>query len=381
MSPGAPAGAAKWLKTGFAQAAAAQGHERAEAAERQRGGKRPPARESPVAAPPAPSPARVAAQPRRRRGVARSPSGDGSGRSEPLRHGQLDAPSPPALIGVRRAAAALCGSLGCQSAGSHSRGRRTAPCGAEGGGAAAAERRRGTSLHLPPAQLGAGRAVCCSCSCSAFPLAEGRRSRAGNRPAGAPQRRPCRGRGAARGLPGECGSDTCWAGEGRVAAPQTRGRPGGKRRAAAAGAGGGGGCRPVRIPPPRGHGRSPALRGKAAAGRAAQRGLVPVRCGGGALASGSSGVGDQVGASLSFGFPREAWISRAAPGGRRKAFGSGHDAWVGMGNFVFSRPTTQMPPSSADAVTLPRLLAWAAPCHLTHNSERPRQAASHCSGN
>lgn len=34
--------------------------------------------------------------------------------------------APPSLIGVRRAVAALCGRLGCQSAGSHSRGRRTA---------------------------------------------------------------------------------------------------------------------------------------------------------------------------------------------------------------------------------------------------------------
>lgn len=83
MSPGAAgrAGTARRLKMGFAQAAAAQGCERAEAAERQRGGTRPPARESPVAVPPAASPARGSAQPHRRRGAARSPSGDG--RAEP----------------------------------------------------------------------------------------------------------------------------------------------------------------------------------------------------------------------------------------------------------------------------------------------------------
>lgn len=112
-----------------------------------------------------------------------------------LRHGQPHTArrsSPPALIGVRQAAAALCGRLACQSAGSHSRGRRKVPCDAGGGGAAATEGRRGTWLHLQPAQLGtkAGQAPA---PVGAAPLSRGLGS-AGGESAGAPP-----GPGVARG--------------------------------------------------------------------------------------------------------------------------------------------------------------------------------------
>lgn len=92
-------------------------------------------------------------------------------------------------------------------------GQEAAPCGAERGGAAAAERRRGTSLHLLPAQLGAeaGEPPTAPAAAPHSPrLGSGGPGRRTD-PRGLHRAAP-RARSGPRGLPGECGSDTCWPG-------------------------------------------------------------------------------------------------------------------------------------------------------------------------
>lgn len=185
-----------------------------------------------------------------------------------LCHGQPHSaqhPSPPALIGVRQAA--LCGRLSCQSAGSHSRGRRTAPCGAGGGGAAAAERRRGTWLHLQPAQLRAeaGKAPA---PVGAAPLLGGRGIREGSA-------------GPGPGSPAARDSDTWRPGLGRRRCASAPGASGRTRGASAGGAPGARNTLLRASPAAAGSRRSPALRGKAVPARSAAwagacQGCVPL---------------------------------------------------------------------------------------------------------
>lgn len=103
--------------------------------------------------------------------------------------------APPSLIGVRRAVAALCGRLGCQSAGSHSRGRRTAL----------------RKAAPPPRGVEAPRLTCCRHDAARRGTA---RRGAGRGGAGCHREPPARGTGGRgwgprRGTRGECGSDTC----------------------------------------------------------------------------------------------------------------------------------------------------------------------------
>lgn len=205
-----------------------------------------------------------------------------------LRHGQSHTarrPSPPALIGVRQAAAALCGRLGCQSAGSHSRGRSAVP---------------GEAALLPRRGVEAPRFTCGR-------LSPGRRR--GRRPCpGEPLRCPggCgrgirggrAGRGGGAGSLPVPGSDTWWPGLGRRRCASAPGASAGTR-----GSGRGRAQERAQVPkippsvPP------PLLRGAGEARRSGgrrlqldpQRGLVPVRaacrCGEGALAPSVSRVG------------------------------------------------------------------------------------------
>ncbi|XP_064018348.1 uncharacterized protein LOC135185522 [Pogoniulus pusillus] len=292
---------------------------------------------------------------------------------ERLRHRQTtDTPSPPALIGVCPAAVALCGRRACQSAGSHSRGRGTVPCGAEGGGAAAADRRRGSSCtcrccRFGLTRLGAEEPVPRISSGCALSSALGWGSRAGNRPPG--KTPPC----SARGSPTECGSGTRW--------------PGGERRLRVEGDLGGAARQPPvcverrqvlalqNLPAPaalRGwDGRSPALRGKAATARSAECGLGGCQgcllpCEEGALASGSFGDKRQGGMGPLLGFPSNAWAAwQPWEGGGREALGRERGGWVRMSNCLLgaSGPQSMF---RAGAAVLPGLLGWAAP-HLTRN--------------